>query len=298
MLSLRSKSLIDPHLQRYNYDEVPIHLRGNPYIVTGYRAYLDHGSCLKTLCSLHNEYVNMWTHFLGFAWALSMFLYDQMIRFPAHEAHGGSSNDRYVFAAYLIGVQMCLLASGCFHLFLPQSEALYKRWLSLDLLGITLGIVSGYFPGVYYGFYCMPTFRTTYATMTAVIFVFNIAVQCHPKFLSPHWAFRRVLLFSLTLGFGLVPLSHWATLNYDNQEEIGLFLYRVLVNYFIMLIGMFFYLSLWPERVCPGSCDIFGHSHQWWHIMVLAALVWWYNSSIFIWQYRSSHTCPAVVDLF
>eukprot|EP00730_Choanoeca_flexa_P015478 TRINITY_DN7114_c0_g1_i2.p1 TRINITY_DN7114_c0_g1~~TRINITY_DN7114_c0_g1_i2.p1 ORF type:complete len:294 (+),score=47.30 TRINITY_DN7114_c0_g1_i2:85-966(+) len=293
MLSLRNKSFVAPHLQRYRYDELPPHLKGNPYIVTGYRAYLDHRSCLKTICSLHNEYVNTWTHLVGFVWAFVTFWSDQTIRFPAHEAAGGDTMDRIMFAAYLLGVQACMLSSGCFHLFLPQSEVIYKRWLALDLLGITLGIVSGYFPGVYFGFYCLPTFRTIYAAMTAVIFVFNIAVQCHPKFLSPHWALRRVLLFSLTLGFGLVPLSHWASINYDNQDEISLFVPKVMGCYLFMAIGVSFYLSYWPERICPGTCDIWGHSHQWWHIMVLVTLVWWYNSSVTIWEYRVGNPCPA-----
>lgn len=53
-------------------------------------------------------------------------------------------------------VQICMLASGLYHLFLPQAEKITRRWLSIDLLGVTLGMISGYFPGVYYGFYCFP----------------------------------------------------------------------------------------------------------------------------------------------
>jgi hypothetical protein len=65
-----------------------------------------------------------------------------------------------------------------------------------------------------------------------------------------------------------------------------MFLYRVVVMYLTALLGFCFYITFWPEAHFPGACttshlshlagkfDIFGHSHQWWHVFTLASYVW------------------------
>ena len=39
-------------------------------------------------------------------------------------------------------------------MFYCQSELASKRWLSLDLAGVSVGMCGCYFPGAYYAFYC------------------------------------------------------------------------------------------------------------------------------------------------
>ena len=95
----------------------------------------------------------------------------------------------------------------------------------------------------------------------------------------------------------------------NNSEEVSLFLYRVVIAYLLAMTGFIFYISLVPERILPGSMiknmhsllttlfssaaatflqmtdlklivvisgrfDIFGHSHQWWHLFTLAGFIW------------------------
>ena len=35
-----------------------------------------------------------------------------------------------------------------------QSEMVHKRWFSLDLMGVSVGLIGCYFPGAYYAFHC------------------------------------------------------------------------------------------------------------------------------------------------
>ena len=35
-----------------------------------------------------------------------------------------------------------------------QSEMAHKRWFSLDLMGVSIGLIGCYFPGAYYAFHC------------------------------------------------------------------------------------------------------------------------------------------------
>ena len=65
---------------------------------------------------------------------------------------------------FFMDLQFCLLASAAFHLFLPHiSEKTSMRWLQLDLLGITFGILGCYVPGVHFGFYCYQVCLRLYA---------------------------------------------------------------------------------------------------------------------------------------
>lgn len=61
-------------------------MRSNPYIRTGYRAYLDNYTCLKSLCVLSNEWVNVWSHLGGAFLAMVALYYDNMVVFPRLEA--------------------------------------------------------------------------------------------------------------------------------------------------------------------------------------------------------------------
>ena len=44
--------------------------------------------------------------------------------------------------------------SIAFHVFCCQSEFAYRRWLAVDLAGISIGLVGCYVPAIYYGFVC------------------------------------------------------------------------------------------------------------------------------------------------
>ena len=47
-----------------------------------------------------------------------------------------------------------MFCSAGYHMFYCQSELASKRWLSLDLAGVSVGMCGCYFPGAFYAFYC------------------------------------------------------------------------------------------------------------------------------------------------
>eukprot|EP00055_Hartaetosiga_balthica_P006986 m.23385 g.23385 ORF g.23385 m.23385 type:complete len:294 (-) comp5540_c0_seq2:131-1012(-) len=274
--------------KRYHFDQVPLHLQGNPYIFTGYRAFLSFDDCVKTLFTIHNETVNVWTHVLGFIWAIWVLYWSVFVYFPEHN---GDFYDVLMTVLFLVGVIVCMTASAAYHLFLPQVEKVSLQWLQFDLLGITIGMLGAYFPGIYYGFYCFPSLLHVYAVLSGIVFVVNLAMQSNGNFLSQKWAARRIVLYTITLGFGIVPLTHWSFLDHQDLEEVHLFVPKVLISYVLMAIGLFFYLSRYPERSCPGSCDIVGASHQWWHTFVFLTYLWWFHAGIEMHQYRQNRPC-------
>lgn len=105
---------------------------------------------------------------------------------------------------------------------------------------------------------------------------------------------HRVALFTLTLGFGVVPVGHWAYIHAHDPDELNLMLPRVIVAYGLMLLGTAFYITRWPECCRPGRFDILFASHQLWHACVLAAFMYWYYGSIVMLDYRLQHPCRNV----
>lgn len=48
--------------------------------------------------------------------------------------------------------------------------------------------------------------------------------------------------------------------------------------YVLVIIAFLIYITKIPERWFVGKVDFAGHSHNWWHLFVLAALYYWHNS--------------------
>ena len=76
MWRLVTKSLANHGQPLLKYDECPEYLKSNPYIRTGYRSTQSWHQCLRSVLSLHNETLNIWTHLLGFFFFLSLLLWD------------------------------------------------------------------------------------------------------------------------------------------------------------------------------------------------------------------------------
>jgi predicted membrane channel-forming protein YqfA (hemolysin III family) len=57
--------------------------------------------------------------------------------------------------------------------------------------------------------------------------------------------------------------------------------------YVLVIIAFLIYITKVPERWFVGKVDFAGHSHNWWHLFVLAALYYWHNSGKFTWLLAS-----------
>jgi predicted membrane channel-forming protein YqfA (hemolysin III family) len=73
------------------------------------------------------------------------------------------------------------------------------------------------------------------------------------------------------------------------QQSSQRFLYQVV---HLASIVSILYLIMNVNILLLGRVDIFGASHQWWHIFVALALVWWHRSSVELFLYRVTTSCP------
>merc|ERR1712130_280945 len=92
-----------------------------------------------------------------------------------------------------------------------------------------------------------------------------------------------VTLFVLLAIFGVLPMVHGTSL-------LGLELALkpvagILKFYFLLMAGLLCYLFKIPERWIPGFFDIWGHSHQIWHLFVFFGTLQHYR------------TCEEIVEM-
>jgi adiponectin receptor len=268
---LRKLAIAPPTLKITDVDE---HLKWNPYIHTGYRQNYTFGQCLRSLFSIHNETGNVWSHLLAafvFAWAMHYTLsFSLQQDTPVYQM--------LIWSCFFLTAIVCFSGSAIYHLFFPQSiSAVY--WLGiLDFTGIAALVLGSYYPPVYYGFYCFPFWQRIYILSISLLGTVTIVAPWFTFFHSQRYLVVRVCLYAMVAVAGIVPAVHshflLQSLNFDGSEVYN----RLYIMYGLYTLGVFFYISKFPESRYPGKFDIWLNSHQWWHLLVVCGtLVHWSN---------------------
>ncbi|VDD85392.1 unnamed protein product [Enterobius vermicularis] len=198
-----------------------------------------------------------------------------------------------------------MLLSTSYHLFGCSSKSSRQKWLRCDIFGITAGLIGMYTVGIYSAFYCFEQLRTNYFTMLMGLFAISAYMPSCDNFMEPKIFGGRIGYLHLTyiaiVAFGVCPTAHWVTLHGGLQNEhVAAWLPKILLLYILTGSGFFFYASMVPERFKPGVFDIFGSSHQWWHMLIFAAMFFWFRSGIdLLTFYRTLDTdCPVMTQQF
>ncbi|KAK5652088.1 hypothetical protein OQA88_10866 [Cercophora sp. LCS_1] len=253
------------------WDELPSWRRDNTFIVRGYRQTSNsYWRSLASLWYLHNEFVNIWTHLLGALGftAGGIFLYLSIA--PRYES--ASDSDLLVFACFFMGAFLCLGMSATYHTICNHSPGVAKWGNKLDYTGIVFLIVGSYVPALYYGLFCHPVLMTVYLATISVLGFGCIIVSWFDHFRSPAWRPYRAMMFVALGASGVVPIAHILATEHSYQELNEMMgLNWVLLQAFLYIFGAFLYAARWPERQAPGYFDIWGSSHQIFHICVILA---------------------------
>lgn len=273
----------------YSYKDIPHFLKGNPYITDGYRAYLSPTLIAKSLFLWSNESVNIWSHVIGFILFFVLMIYDTFVAVPNF---GGGAADVLVLCLAMTSFQVCMFCSAFYHLVHCHSETVCKRWLMFDMTGVSVALLGVYLPGTYYAFYCMQIWRDFYMGIFCIMSLGVLSCQLHKDFLSPRWTSYRVTMYLTLAAYGVIPSLHWIYLSGGFYSSIVQnFIPKVIVMYLLCALAFGFFITYIPERWMPGKLDFVGHSHQWWHIILVVALYWWHNSGIEFGAYMVQQTC-------
>ncbi|KAF0682775.1 Aste57867_25074 [Aphanomyces stellatus] len=294
----------------------------NQYIRSGYRVH--HSSwrdCLMSLFQLHNETFNVWTHLVGalvFCALAASSAATATVRadhtFPLHLHHGRHSpraddtwSSRYAIPpprvylvhgqhvsdwpirVYAACVSVCFACSAIYHLMYIQSKAWCDWWSQVDYAGIVVLIGGAFVPFIYYAFYCHPTAQSLYLTIVACLAGLSLFASFSPLFQAhPH---VRTAVFLAMAGFGLVPLTHLLSVHGLTDPHVQLTLRGMFLTNASNFIGVFFYVTRFPESRFPGHFDVVGASHQWWHLCVLTAGLLHYAGAVEHMTWRATAPC-------
>ncbi|KAI1414846.1 HlyIII-domain-containing protein [Hypoxylon sp. FL1857] len=252
------------------WDDLPHWRRDNHFIVTGYRP--DSNSYWRSFTSLfyvHNESVNIWTHLLGALFFPSVGAWLYHVIAPRYAS--ANSSDVLVFACFFTGAVLCLGMSATFHAISNHSEEVAKWGNKLDYSGIVFLIVGSYVPALYYALFCLPKLMTIYLYGIFLLGLGCGIVSWVEQFRTPRWRPYRAAMF-VGLGVsGVVPVCHGLSIYGYRSLEERMGLNWVLLQGFLYIFGAFLYAIRWPERSFPRKFDIWGSSHQLFHILILFA---------------------------
>lgn len=255
-----------------HWDELPHWQRDNHHIHTGYRpASFSFLGSFQSLGYLHNETVNIYSHLLPAM--LSVPAAYQLYRALAPRYQTAADSDLAAFGCFFAGAAFCLGMSATYHTISNHSPTVARIGNALDYIGIVGLIVGSFVPSVFYGFYCVPELQHCYWTMICTIGFGCVCVSIVPQFRTPRWRPFRAAMF---VGMGLsaiFPVLHGLSIfGIDRmRQQIGLS--WLLLQGFLYILGAGIYAARVPERLYPGKFDIWGSSHQIFHVLVVCAAV-------------------------
>ena len=259
--------------------ETPEWLR-EPFINSGYReAYSTAWQCLQSLCYLHNQSLNIWSHLVTSLYFMVRF----GIVFSASD-HSLMDPLYLPLVSAALGTIVQYSTSAIAHLFCCISKRAYKTGFYLDYAAISFYTFTS---SQVMFFYTRPIytkwviFQSPYSYLCIAALLCGIATYscCKTGANTSKFStlFRTVPFFAAWMNTGLPFIagvtfcSCHATKNClafsaCSDLSIGYYVCHVACTCLLGLV----YSSRIPERLWTGKFDIFGSSHQLFHI--LAAL--------------------------
>jgi len=252
------------------FDDLPPWLKDNHYILSGYRPASN--SYVKSFTSLgyvHNETFNIYSHLLGAIFFTSMSAVLYQVLEPRYAT--ASRADVVAFGCFFVGAALCLGMSATYHAISNHSHAVASFGNKLDYVGIVFLITGSFTPSIYYGFYCRPDLQELYWTMITSLGTGCAAVSIVPRFRTPTWRPFRASMFVLLGLSAVIPCLHGLEIYGMEQMNRQIGLFWVVLQGSLYILGAAIYAARVPERLWPGSFDIWGSSHQIFHTLVVLA---------------------------
>lgn len=250
----------------WSWEDLPRWMQSDPYIRRGYRRQLDSFSaCFQSIFYLHNESVNIWSHLLPTLVYLSVLLAtDYKI---LHNGVTLSTADNAVIQTYIAGSIACLTFSAWFHIVAAHSEPVATRFLKLDYLGILLNVVACAVTFIYAGLYGKPSLQAFYISLFVICATVVFSAISSPLAEGPQAAIFRTSLFIGLAASGYAPVVHMAIVEgMAGLQNFPIQKWSIMALFY--LAGAVFYVARVPEKFFPGTFDIWGTSHQIFHILV------------------------------
>jgi len=192
---------------------------------------------------------------------------------------------------FIMSAIACMTASAVFHLFHVVNKSVFETLARLDYSFISLLICGSSLPLFYYGFWCHPGWMRTYSALSVLTNGACMVMGLSDKFRTTEWRLVRMSAFLASGLFGAIPFSHMLLASEEQNVEA---VYGLALMGLLYVSGALMYGFRVPERFFPGRLDIFGTSHQLFHINVFLACVVHYYSTVSHYRWRVDRSVCAL----
>ncbi|EGW35079.1 uncharacterized protein SPAPADRAFT_48129 [Spathaspora passalidarum NRRL Y-27907] len=270
------------------YHELDDWQKDNHFIRSGYvKETSSYRECLKSLTYLHNESMNIYTHLIPSSIVFWSVLYYINYVLTEYDNYLGIW-EKLNFLQFATACTFCLFMSSAFHTIKAHSHKVSKFGNQLDYFGIVILISCSLISIILFAFYDHPFLKYFFVVLTAVFGTICTVLTLDPHFASVEYRkFRATMFIMFGLSGALPILVGFYMWGFQHTKERSGMIYLILEGVFY-IFGAVLYAGRFPERLTgidkeeflknptPGMFDIFGHSHQIFHVfVVIAAFCHW-----------------------
>lgn len=201
--------------------------------------------------------------------------------------------DSFALSFFFVSAMGCFIASCLFHTHYCQSSSAFRSFICIDFGGISMMIAGSCVVVTYFTFYCKPIERNFWILLTVITSSVGIVGPFFKVWHKNSFRSIRALIYTLSGIISGVPVLQYLFI-VGLPPDVGASVYTG-----IALMGSFYiggvliYTYRIPERLFPGKFDILFHSHQLWHICVVAAFYSHYHSAKALLEWRLQDKCVA-----
>lgn len=268
----------------FKWDEIPLCLRYNRFILSGYRAHLTTRQTIASFFHVHNESGNVWTHGGAFVVFTLLWLKGLLYDFPLDE--------QFLWLCQYLSCAVCMAMSVTYHLAQCHGEcsiASYSYWLGLDLRGIVFAYVFSSVRRIWYSLYCHQHLRmVSFAALLVGLAVVLVAFSARFVMQS---AVARVLAFGSLMC--LVNVSTVFMVVMQSGSPTGRTLHLCAIA--LQVVGSGLNAARIPERFWPGRFDLFLNAHQIMHFFSLFGIMCTWEGCTYDMYHARTLGCPAPV---
>lgn len=193
---------------------------------------------------------------------------------------------------FLACAMLCMFFSTFCHAFYCVGQEISRVIWRFDYVGIALMVAGSFVPPVAYVFRCSAGWRDFYLGCMFVLAALTAALSLPERFQGPQWRKPRAALFSGLGLFAVFPVMHQLLFYWKEVPPpvVQAMQWEVLMGAFY-LAGAGVYAARVPERWKPGWFCYGLHSHNIFHLLVVAAAYVHYHACTLLLSWRSSQTC-------
>ncbi|CAK9438422.1 uncharacterized protein LODBEIA_P26460 [Lodderomyces beijingensis] len=272
----------DPAARRLAfYHELDKWQQDNHFIKSGYvKETSSYWASFKSLGYLHNETVNIYSHLLPSSISFWVILYYINFRLTMYDNYLGIW-EKLNFLQFALACTFCLFMSSIFHCMKSHSHKVSRFGNQLDYFGIIILISSSLISIILFAYYDFPLQKWVFIALTLVFGTTCTVFTLHPEFSKNYYRPFRSAMFILFGLSGVLPVANAIRMfGFETTKARCGMVWLILEGVFYIL-GAVLYAMRFPESLghldseeylfSPGRFDIFGHSHQIFHVLVVVA---------------------------